>query len=402
MQATSLELDVLILASRRTIEPEDADRLRELLVQSVDWEIFTRLCLAHRVTVVAFRTLNRIAPDLMPEDITEASRLFESRQGERNAVLFNELIRIVDTLGRHGIAVLPFKGPVLSYIAYGDLTSRELADLDFLIHDEDIFPCLDLLSHMGYPSHVDLPQARQKACLKYYGQTILYRNDGKVAIEPHWAIAPATFGLSTNLEGTWQRSTHVECAGRNIPSLSPEDLLTVLCIHGSKHQWTRLQWVCDLGEVLRAYPGMDWDNMLRRAREQRCLRMILIGLRLAELFTGYLLPPQVSACIETDKTVLDLSQKTSQLLFASSRPAPPFSRITRYRLRMRDHWTERFSYVWRTLVLPAESHLNLIDLPDTLIFAYYPIKIVHDYILLPAWLVLKKLRLIRNNRSVSH
>src|SRR6516162_11843824 len=109
MQATSLELDVLILASRRTIEPEDADRLRELLVQSVDWEIFTRLCLAHRVTVVAFRTLNRIAPDLMPEDITEASRLFESRQGERNAVLFNELIRIVDTLGRHGIAVLPFK-----------------------------------------------------------------------------------------------------------------------------------------------------------------------------------------------------------------------------------------------------------------------------------------------------
>jgi hypothetical protein len=396
--ATSFEVEALILAARRTIEPAAVDRLRKLLVQGIDWEVFTRLTFDHGVTLIAFRSLNRAAPDLVPSDIAEASCHFEARQSERNAFLFAELIRIQDALERDGIGLLPFKGPVLSYIAYGDVASRQFADLDFLIRDGDVLRCLELLGQMGYRSNDDLSLPHQKACLKYYGQSLLHRDDGKVAIEPHWAIAPATFALSIDYAGMWRRAMHVDCAGQDIPSLSPEDLFTVLCIHGSKHEWTRLQWICDLGEVLRAYPEMDWGGLLQRAREQRCLRMVLIGLSLVEQLTGYVLPPSATSCDRADKVIKNLSDESSQLLFATDRESPSFARITPFRISMRDHWTDKVSYVWRTIVLPREDHLRMVRLPESLFFGYYPIKIVHDYLMLPVWLALKKVKTSLNQK----
>jgi hypothetical protein len=31
----------------------------------------------------------------------------------------------------------------------------------------------------------------------------------------------------------------------------PEDMLLFLCVHGGKHQWTRLAWICDVAEFIR-------------------------------------------------------------------------------------------------------------------------------------------------------
>jgi len=387
------EIEVLVLASRRRIEAPAVDRLRSLLSEGIDWEVFTRLTLEHGVTVIAFSGLHRVVSDLVPPDISEASGVFQERQRDRNQFLAAELIRILDVLGQQGIAILPFKGPILSCIAYGDVATREFTDLDFLIHDEDVLPCIEVLSGMGYLSDDSLPPAQQDACRKYYGQSLLFRNDGMVVIEPHWAIAPVTFALPIDYAGMWRRATYVDCNGQDIPSLSPEDLFTVLCVHGSKHEWTRLRWICDLAEVLRAYPDrIDWDAMVQRAREQRCRRMVLIGLSLVELLTGYVLPREVAGYVKADNTIKELTEKTSRLLFAGYRPSPPFSGITAFRLRMRDRLSDRLSYVWRTIVLPREDHLRLVYLPNLLYFGYYPIKLVHDYLMLPVWLGFKKIR----------
>src|SRR3712207_8653927 len=40
--------------------------------------------------------------------------------------------------------------------------------------------------------------------------------------------------------------------------------LLILCVHGTKHIWGRLSWICDVAELLRTQPDMDWEYVLDR------------------------------------------------------------------------------------------------------------------------------------------
>jgi hypothetical protein len=43
--------------------------------------------------------------------------------------------------------------------------------------------------------------------------------------------------------------------------------------------------------------------------------------------------------------------------------------------------------VWRTVTTPEFRHYRMIELPDALFFGYVAVKVVHDYLLLPLWLL---------------
>lgn len=44
------------------------------------------------------------------------------------------------------------------------------------------------------------------------------------------------------------------------------------------------------------------------------------------------------------------------------------------------------------MLAPRERHFGIVKLPDHLFFLYSAIKVMHDYILLPLWLILKGAR----------
>ena len=98
------------------------------------------------------------------------------------------------------------------------------------------------------------------------------------------------------------------------------------------------------------------------------------------------MPEAVQARLRRDSTACALAQRTCERLFVEGNATPNPSRITAYRFRMRERWRDRLSYVLRTVLTPLEKHLVMVQLPAPLYFLYYPIKVIHDYLLLPAWL----------------
>ena len=64
-------------------------------------------------------------------------------------------------------------------------------------------------------------------------------------------------------------------------ALAPEDSLLILCVHANKHQWSRLGWICDIAEMLRSHPDLNWPVVMEQARMLRSERMLLLGLLLA-------------------------------------------------------------------------------------------------------------------------
>ena len=63
--------------------------------------------------------------------------------------------------------------------------------------------------------------------------------------------------------------------------LSPEDAVLVLSIHGFKHLWSCLKWVCDISTLLSSSGDLDWSYILDEANRIGAMRVLLVALFLA-------------------------------------------------------------------------------------------------------------------------
>jgi hypothetical protein len=167
--------------------------------------------------------------------------------------------------------------------------------------------------------------------------------------------------------------------------LSPETLLLVLSIHGSKHGWSQLKWICDVAELIRSEPSMQWDKVFANARYLRCRRMVLLGLLLAESLLGAKLPPEVSRA-HADSTTLDLLRQISARV--CKREEPPRKTITltlfgfspRYFLycfRLHEHPLGKMRWLCNFMAFvchPTDKDWGRFSLPRSFFFVYYIVR----------------------------
>lgn len=332
-----------------------------------------------------FRSLTQINPDAVPAEIAMAARVFIKKQRDFNLFLTSELVRILEPLQASGVPAIPFKGPMLSASGYGDVGLRSFRDLDFLIHEKDFHRCMSVLRNLGYRTDLDVSPAQEAAFRNYSGQELLYCKDRGVVVEPHWAFGPSNLVVAIDYEGIWSRARPVDLAGTKVLSLCPEDLIIVLCLHGSKELWCRLQLICDINEVLHADPTIDWDAVINRAKKQRCLWMVLLGLSITNRLLGTEIPKEGLSLLEANRNVNCLASDVEAYLFDDQYVMPhPYS-VSGFRLRMHDRFLDQVTYLVRTVTTPRLQHFRTIRLPDSLFCLYYPFKLVHDYALLPLW-----------------
>jgi hypothetical protein len=222
------------------------------------------------------------------------------------------------------------------------------------------------------------------ACFESYGQDVLFA-EGRLPVEPHWSFTPKALAVDLDLQGLWNRATRLDVAGRTVAALSAEDELLVACLHGSKEKWWRLLWVADVAGLVYRQPGLDWAGMIRRAEASGIRRMFLLGLALAKDLFAIALPPAVAAAIARDPACGELVEQSRRHLFASGGDVGSVHQVTRYHLRARERGSDRLRYVWRTIVTPQFMHYRMVRLPPALVLGYVPVKLVHDYVLLPLW-----------------
>ncbi|MBI3710082.1 MAG: nucleotidyltransferase family protein, partial [Proteobacteria bacterium] len=291
---------LILAAAAPATDAAGRARLALLLQGPIDWTHVVETTDRHAVTALVLRRLADAATQLLPPELVEASEVYIARQRDTNQRLVAELVRIVRALSQQGIAVMPFKGPVLAELAYGDVALRQFRDLDFLVHEADVDRALAVVEALGYIVASPLSPVQEGAFRRYAGQYIFWRADGDAPIEPHWAFAPRSLAVDLDYAGLWQRAVPVRLAGIELRCLAPADLIAVLCIHGSKEEWTRLQWICDIAQTLQSFPDIDWAVVLDRARRHGHLRMVLIGLALARSFLGSQIPPAIGGVLASD------------------------------------------------------------------------------------------------------
>lgn len=104
-----------------------------------------------------------------------------------------------------------------------------------------------------------------------------------------------------------------------VSQLAPADLLVTLCAHGTKHQFQRLQWIVDIAELVRARAeDLDWSRAVHLAERSGSLRMLHLGLRLAQDLLGAPLPPAMARRAGDDHAAAALARAVTERVFAEA------------------------------------------------------------------------------------
>ena len=364
------EIQLLLSCAQTSQDAARDDRIRALIRQEIDWTYLLRTAGRQGVAPLLYRSLN--ATEGVPKDVLDRLRERFHANSRRNLFLSGKLLEILDALEEREIPALPYKGPVLATAAYGSLGLREFSDLDILLDDKDVLEAKAVLTSLGYQPRDHMTGAQEAAFLRYERQYEFAHDDGTM-VELQWKVTPRYFLFPLDHEHVWERSVPTSLGGRTVQTFSPEDLLLVLCVHGSVHCWARLGWVCDVAELVRKSGEIDWERLVERASAFSGRRMLLLGLFLANQLLNVDLEPDILRQARVDKAVEALSEDVRERLLSEA-PDPEGilegSAFRGFHFRVIEGLRGKLRYCAHRVATPTLWERRLLPLPAVLFPLY--------------------------------
>jgi hypothetical protein len=358
------EVRLLLACAASTIDAARATRIRELAARDIDWNDLVARARRQSVLPLLFWQLDACCPDLVPAPTLQLMRDYFQQNTARNLLLTGELLSFLNALNAQGIAAMPYKGPSLAVSVYGNLGLRQFADLDILVRKADVAAATEVFLGLGFRAQCNFSEDQLQRFIRQSYVLLFQRESGKQSLELHWGIAPRYFGFEPDIDALWADFTTINLFSQPVPSPSAELLLLMLCVHGAKDGWGRLEWLCGVAELVRKYPGLDWDTVFSLARSTGSTRMLAVGLHLAQYLLETPLPAPIAAEIDRDEAaqalaltyvpVLVGSGESSQTNFGRNRSYYTFQRTFRQKAR----FCLRLAFTttpidWETLRLPS-------------------------------------------------
>jgi len=379
---SSLEKRLLVCCARTKLTPEVAATICEILAGPLDWDYLLCEAQENSITPLLDRHLSALAPDAAPATVREQLKKSCRANTVRCLFLTAELINILRLFQSQNIPAIPYKGPVVAAQAYGALALREFEDLDIILRQSDLLKAHEIIVSLGYKPKFDWilsPGATASVVPGEYN----YRDEPRRAIvELHTEITLRHFPVKPDLDAFIRNLAPVRLSDRDILTFTAEDLLPMLCIHGSKDFWERLSWIADVSELVQSHPALDWDRVARFAQPLNATRMLNLGLALAVRVLDASLPSEVSARVQADRVACQVAAEVRQRLL--SRPFRTLDAAGRFHFRRRmlagkfDGWR----YAMRLAVVPSEDDWQMMRLPPALAPLYValrPLRLLQKY-----------------------
>jgi hypothetical protein len=322
------------------------------LLQRVHWPLLLALAEDHGLVPLLAEQMQHLDSSLVSEDVRR--RLRDTRRAHTvfTLQLTAELFRVLQHFAEAGLEILVTKGPVLSVRCYGDPGLRQYGDLDVVVRDRDILRATQVMLGLAYEPRIPLTAIHAR---KMPGEYSFRKPATHLLVEFHTERTFRYHPRPLQIENLFQRRACVTIDGRDVPALSLEDELILICIHGAKHFWERLMWIADVAALISSKHAMNWDRVVAAAREVGAERILRLGLRLASDVLGANLPVHLESGIRSDRAVSKLAaQITSRLVSGKPADIGIWERAA-FRVRMRGGLLPGAAYLFRLLLSPTEE-----------------------------------------------
>lgn len=223
----------------------------------------------------------RDEPGAVPAAALGSMRLGFLRNLARNTQAYRELEPFLEAVRRAGLRAALTKGGRLALDVYPDIALRPFWDIDFIVHPDDWAPLRRILEVLGFARPVGeaFPASGEGSRPLDWTFSPYYRK-GSIVLEFHAHPLGLHFP-SRGADGFWTSAGRLRVRGTEALVLPAENELCYLAVHAQQHSYQRLVWLADMA-ALAGRPGLDWDWIVRIAREARIKGPVHHGLRLTE------------------------------------------------------------------------------------------------------------------------
>jgi hypothetical protein len=371
----TLEAELLIACARVEATQTMSVRIKALVQQNIDWDLLLQLSQTHAVTPLVYFNLKKTCADQVPKHYLEQLQKIYQLTTTQNLSFTQELLRLLKLFNEQHIPAVPFKGPLLALTAYGNLSLRQISDLDILVHEDDFLKAKELLISNGYRLEVE-----------HTWESHFFGQNGKYNVDLHSLLVPKLLAYALPSTAVWQQTTLTQFKGVPIRTFNAEMQLFMLCLNGNKECWLSLNRICDVAQLLETQE-IDWQMLMQWANANGWRRFISIGLSLASGVLEVELPENVQQWLQIEPTTQLITCRIKQQLFSQS--TKPMNDVMRtlFHMQTRERFQDKFGAFFGLITqslwfTPTVTDRTFVKLPASLFFLYYlirPVRVLGKY-----------------------
>lgn len=385
------ENQFLIACSKTNLSPKQIELVADLMTNNLDWNYIILVSVRNGIFPLISWNLLNLFSSLMSSEINLQIEQLYKINVNKNLLLTQNLIKIAKVLKKGNIDILPFKGPTLAIRAYNNLALRYYYDLDILVKPKDFDRAVLILSENGYnPASETSWLKRKKLFLTHEKDVVLSGNNGDVQVELHWKLSGSHFSMPLEINQIWNRLETLHLGGIELNVLPFEDLFIYLCLHGSRHEWERFSWICDLRELIHNYEKsgkeVDWEKLKLNAIKHGCERVVELGLFLVQYFFGEKSNYTDLNEVENNSSFLQIAEQVEKRIFSTQSTPSLKADKYMYLLSLQEKRTHRIKFY----LVYLTYYLKLILTPNTLDRSTFPL----PRFLFPLYFILRPIRLL--------
>jgi hypothetical protein len=378
------QIRFIITSSKAKLSQSDIEYIRDYISKYIIDDIAVDDTIAtisrHGLIPLVYHTLRDLSSDIdIPSTLLSKLQARYKLIAQKNMLMSAELIKIVKLLAKHDIKAIPFKGPSLAQLAYGDITLRVFGDLDILVNKEDIDRVYQILQTIHYERYLSLTPYQYQVWLKYSHDLGLTNKSKNIHLEMHWSFFDEDYPMQIDMD-SFDSTTSTTINNNSIDTFEIESLLFYLSIHGSKHLFERISWIKDLDMMIRLQ-DIHWDKIDKLMKTNPDFtKMFLLGLQLSWHLYSTPLPTDIKEQIANHPELKTLQQfiidswATTHHKFAQ----------TKMMLLLFPNLKTRLSYLHKIILKPQLHEYWYIDLPKSLHWGYY---LIRPYLLIKKYLI---------------
>lgn len=276
----------------------------------VSWPYVIRLAELEGVSGFLYSSMKRLGLlDRIPDSALQDLELQYLQTKGRTLAMLHEAELLSTMFEKASIEAIALQGICLVSALYKDLGLRPLGDIDLLVKPY----CQDRLKEC-------LLRAGYRAVDPVYPNVM---SKGAIALDIHVnplnleRIGARRFIFPEDSELIWQRAIPMFSSSQGLLRPDISDNFSLLSAHALKHGYSRLIWMVDLHESLRALEKVQggWQLIVDGASRWKQQRAVAYALVLVEKMFGLVAPAQVRKSLGTnrltrlERLLLDLKEK---------------------------------------------------------------------------------------------
>jgi hypothetical protein len=274
------EDEILFACTRQRFTETHQERVKAICSRhNVDWQKLYFTAREHGVAPLVYANLQQctLVQQTIPREIQVKFNqcLFQNIAVKERAAV--EIEAVLKFLNKKSIPVMLVKGAALNFDIY-DLpwyTTSEDVDLILKVKTEEV----DKRELSEITEFLEALNRAHKALVEHIEYDYFEHHD-----------VTMNRVLPVRGERIWRDAQQVNFRGQNVWIMSLEDTFIATCINSCRKRYFRLKSLCDIAEILRNSPQLNWEAVKAKAQEYDCHNIVYTALLVTQMTLGCELP----------------------------------------------------------------------------------------------------------------